>query len=65
MLQNYLEKAPKGAVYTSKTIQNEIIVVVGAEIKKKIQTAKYFSLRADEVTDCGNLMFPNFQTLIL
>ena len=38
---------------------SKIISVVGAEIKKKIskeiQTAKYFSLLADEVTDCGNL----------
>ena len=36
-----------------------MISIVGAEIKKKIikeiQTAKYFSLLADEVTDCGNL----------
>ena len=59
VLQNYLEKAPRNAVYTSKTIQNEMISVVVAEIKKKIieeiQTAKYFSLLADEVTDCGNL----------
>ena len=36
-----------------------MISLVGAEIKKRIikniQTAKYFSLLADEVTDCGNL----------
>ena len=36
VLQNYLEKAPRNAVYTSKTIQNEMISVVVAETKKKI-----------------------------
>lgn len=59
VLQKYLENSPRNAVYTSKTIQNELISLVGDEIKKRIikdiQTAKYFSLLADEATDCGNL----------
>ena len=51
--------APRHALYTSKTIQNEMISVVGSAIQdkiiKEIQAAKFFSLLADEVTDCANL----------
>ena len=59
VLRTYLQAAPRNTLYTSKTIQNEIISVIGMAIQKKIvkevQTAKKFSLLADEVTDCANL----------
>ena len=56
MLRKYLETSPKNALYTSKTIQNEMISVIGDairdEIIDEIQTVKFFSILADEVTDC-------------
>lgn len=59
VLAKHLEKAPKKATYTSKTIQNEMIAVVGDAVRRKIlsaiKTVKYFSILADEVTDCANL----------
>ena len=65
VLQNYLERAPKNALYTSKTIQNEMISVVGAEIIiKEIQTANYFSLLSDEVTDYGNIYLEQLSVVI-
>ena len=49
----------KCCLYTSKTIQNEMILVVGSTIQKKIideiKAAKFFTILADEVTDCANL----------
>ena len=51
VLRAHLAAAPRNAVYTSKTIQNEMISVIGSHIQK----AKYFSLLADEVVDCANL----------
>ena len=57
-LRMHLEKAPRNALYTSKTIQNDMISIVGNairnEIIKEIKEAKYFTILADEVTDCSN-----------
>ena len=36
VLRTYLETAPKNALYTSKTIQNEMISVLGDEVENKI-----------------------------
>ena len=59
MLRTYLETAPRTALYTSKTIQNEIISVLGSAIQdhliQEIKAAKFYSILADEVTDCANL----------
>ena len=59
VLRDYLEHAPRNAVYTSKTIQNEMIDVVSSTIRnsiiKEIKNSKYFTILADEVTDCANL----------
>ena len=59
MLRKYLETSPKNALHTSKTIQNEMINVIGDairdEISDEIQSVKFFSILADEVTDCSNL----------
>jgi len=58
ILHTHLENAPRNALYTSKTIQNEMIDVIGAQIRNSILTevrkAKYFSVIADEVTDVAN-----------
>ena len=44
--------------YTSKDIQNEIISVLAAEVLEKIsndlQTADFFSIMVDELTDSSN-----------
>ena len=46
VLRTYLETAPRNAQYTSKTIQNEIISVLGSEIQdriiQEIKAAKVF-----------------------
>ena len=58
ILAKHLKNAPRNATYLSKTIQNELIQVVGNSIRNKIindiKTAKFFSILADEVTDCSN-----------
>ena len=58
-LANHLATAPKNARYTSATIQNEIIEIVGNEIRNKIidkvKKAKFFTVLADEVTDEANM----------
>ena len=57
-LREHLASAPN-AIYTSPDIQNQIIGVLGDNIIEKIltkvKTAQYFSLIADEVTDCSNI----------
>ncbi len=59
VLRTYLETAPRNALYTSKTIQNKMISVIASAILdnliQEIKDAKYFSILADEVTDCSNL----------
>ena len=59
VLQMHLKTAPRNALYTSKTIQNEMISVISKTIENiiimEIKDAKYFTLLADEVTDCANL----------
>ncbi len=59
MLRTYLETSPRNALYTSKTIKNEMIDVIGSAIEDQIideiQAAKFFTILADEVTDCANL----------
>ncbi len=57
-LADHLSCAPKNAQYTSKTIQNELIKVVGDEISggilEEVRLAKFYSIIADEVTDASN-----------
>lgn len=38
ILRQHLQKAPGNALYTSKTIQNEMIEVIGKHIQNKIMT---------------------------
>ncbi|KAI6656136.1 52 kDa repressor of the inhibitor of the protein kinase [Oopsacas minuta] len=58
VLADYLAKGPKNARYTSKTIQNELVGVVGDKIRsdiiEEVKGAKFYSFIADEVTDASN-----------
>ena len=58
VLADYLQHAPKNALYMSKTMQNELVAVVGDHIRKdivsEVKVAKYYSVIADEVTDTSN-----------
>ena len=58
-LRKHLANSPKNARYTSKTIQNELINIIGSRIRtgilEEIKQAKFFSVIADEVTDTSNL----------
>lgn len=53
-----MENAPKNASYTSKTICNQIIDVIGdsvtATLVKEVRNATYFSIMADEAWDVSN-----------
>ena len=54
-LADHLSKAPKNACYTLKTIQNELLRVVGlkicSDILEEVKSSKFYSIIADEVTD--------------
>ena len=54
-LADHLTKGPR---YTSKTIQNELVRVIGvkicSDIIEEIKSAKFYSIIADEVTDAAN-----------
>ena len=53
------ENCPSNQTYRSKTIQNEIINICGELITEKIveeiKDAKFFTVLADEATDCSNV----------
>ena len=58
VLANHFANGPRNATYRSKTIQNEIIEVLGTYIQDKIvaeiNEAGAFSLLADEASDSSN-----------
>lgn len=59
ILKNHLENAKKNATYTSKTIQNDFIDVIGEYIRDKLterikQDGSVFTIIADETTDMSN-----------
>ena len=58
VLSNHLQNSPASAHYTSKTIQNELIEVIGKcicnDIIDEVNRSKYYTLIADEVTDTSN-----------
>ncbi|XP_056016929.1 52 kDa repressor of the inhibitor of the protein kinase-like [Ostrea edulis] len=64
-LWSHLQKAKKNALYTSKTIQNEVIQLIGNHITGKIlkglQGRVFYSIIADEVTD----KYANKEVLVL
>ena len=57
-LRDHLEKAPRNAMYTSPDIQNQVIDILGDHVQQKIlskvRAAQFFTVMADEVTDCSN-----------
>ena len=58
VLKEHLETAARNALYTSKTVQNEMITICGDIIRlrliKMVQKAGFFSVIADEATDIAN-----------
>ena len=57
-LQGDLANAPGNAKYTLPDIQNQVIDILGVHVHTKIlsrvKEAQFFSIVADEVTDCSN-----------
>ena len=58
ILGQHLATGSRNATYTSSGIQNEIIEVLGSQICQKIidkvKASQWFTVIADEVTDCSN-----------
>lgn len=58
VLANHFKEAAKNATYTSKTIQNQLIEVIGDYIRdniiNEIKEAKFYSILCDEVSDVSN-----------
>ena len=58
VLGEHLRTAASNATYTSSTIQNEIISIIGDHIRSSIidnvKRARWFTVIADEVTDVSN-----------
>lgn len=59
VLEEHLNNGPKNSLYTSPSIQNDIISICGDLIKSKIvenvNAAECFSVLADETTDIGRI----------
>ena len=57
-LAEHFKGAARNAVYTSKTIQNQLIEAIGDHIRdriiEEIKEAKYYSILCDEVSDVSN-----------
>ena len=58
VLRQHLQNVPRNALYTSKTIQNELIDIIGKQIRfgilSKVKQAQFFPIIADEVVDVAN-----------
>ena len=58
LLATHLKTCDKTATYVSKTTQNNIIAIIGEQIRetllKKVTRAGYYSVLADEVVDSAN-----------
>ena len=58
VLASHLQSGGKNALYTSKTVQNELIEICGNIIQSvlltQIRTSRVFSIMADEATDASN-----------
>ena len=58
ILSEHLDTAAQNATYTSPTIQNQLIDIIGSQIRQKIlnrvKGAGWFTVIADEVTDVSN-----------
>ena len=58
VFQEHLQTASRNAIYTSKYIQNELIIICGNIIRnrilQRIRDAGFFTIIADEITDAAN-----------
>lgn len=58
ILKDHLAQSSRNATYTSSRIQNQILDVLGStivfKIIEKVKKATYYTVIADEVTDCSN-----------
>lgn len=58
VLAKHLMNAPKNAHYTSKTIQNQLISVIGTQIRNdilaEVKESQFYSILSDEVSDISN-----------
>ena len=58
ILEEHIKSAAGNALYTSKTVQNDLICMCGdiirSKILDKIRKAGFFSIIADEATDTSN-----------
>ena len=58
VLKKHLKTAPGNALYTSKTVQNQMIAIGGDIIRRKllevVRKTGFFSVIADEATDTAN-----------
>ena len=58
VLGEHLSTAARNAIYTSNTIQNQIVDVLSDQVKKqiiqKVKAAKWYTVIADEVSDVSN-----------
>ncbi|XP_011407856.1 PREDICTED: uncharacterized protein LOC105315057 [Amphimedon queenslandica] len=59
ILNSHFEKGPKNALYTSNTIQNELLAslynTMKSAIKQELETASCFSVMIDEAFDYGHI----------
>ena len=57
-LRKHLQNAPRNSMYTSKTIQNQLIEIIGKRIQLdllgEVKQAAFYSVIADEVCDISN-----------
>ena len=58
VLRDHIGQSSRNATYTSSCIQNQILDILGStivgEIVQRVKDATYFTIIADEVTDCSN-----------
>ena len=58
VLKDHLAQSSRNATYTSSRIQNQILDILHSfivrKILNKIENAGYYTVIADEVTDCSN-----------
>ena len=58
VLRHHLQSAPRNSTYTSKTIQNELVHIIGSkiwsDILSKIEQTKFYTVIADEASDVSN-----------
>ena len=59
VLKTHFETCGENTTYTSKTVQNEPINIMGEQIRDdiidEIKKARFYSILCDQVTDCSNI----------